>query len=82
MLFVVLNLLLEAFKWMLIARALASWFISPHSRHPLMRMLQQVTEPVLAPIRERMPATGGVDLSPIVAFLLVQVLQILLLRVF
>ena len=40
--------------------------------------MNQLAEPVLAPLRRILPPMGGLDLSPIVAFLAIQVIQILL----
>lgn len=53
---------------LLFARAILSWFIQdPHN--PIMRTLIDLTEPILAPIRRRMPQMGGFDISLIVAFI-------------
>jgi YggT family protein len=50
----------------LFARAILSWFIQdPYN--PIMRILIDLTEPILAPIRRRMPPMAGLDLSLIVA---------------
>lgn len=62
----------------IIARALLSWF-NMDPRSPIITMLNQITEPILDPIRRVMPRIGMFDLSPIVAILLLsfvsQVLQ-------
>lgn len=42
------------------------------------RIAREITEPILAPIRSVLPNTGMIDLSPLVAFLLIQVLQSLI----
>ena len=54
-------------------RALISW-VSPDPYNPLVRMLAAATEPVLAPLRRLVPPRklGGLDLSPLVAILLIQ----------
>ena len=53
---------------LLFARAILSWFIQdPYN--PIMRTLYDLTEPILAPLRRRMPPMGGFDLSLIVAFI-------------
>jgi YggT family protein len=74
----VLFYLLEVAKWLVIVRAVASWFTSPYSRNPLLETLRRITDPILEPIRAVLPAMGGVDLSPLVAFFLILVLQSLI----
>ncbi|MSQ61281.1 MAG: YggT family protein [Dehalococcoidia bacterium] len=55
-------------------RAIVSWFpIDPNN--PLMQILIQLTEPVLAPIRRIMPRIGMIDLTPMAAIILLQVLS-------
>ncbi len=58
----------------IIVRALLS-FIVYDPYNPLMQFLIKITEPVLAPIRRVMPSGGGLDFSPIVALLLIRVLE-------
>lgn len=57
----------------IIARALLSWF-NPDPRSPLMQALNTVTEPILDPIRRLMPRMG-IDLSPIVAIVLLSIIS-------
>ncbi|MFW5816512.1 MAG: YggT family protein [Wenzhouxiangella sp.] len=47
-------------------------------RHPIVPLIFQLTEPVLAPIRRVLPSLGGLDLSPLVAIIGIQFLIILL----
>ena len=62
----------------IIARALISWFpISPY--HPAVNMLQQITEPIIAPVRRYLPPTSGMDLAPLLTLILLQVLERILL---
>ncbi len=49
-------------------RALLSW-VSSGANHPMARLLGSFTEPLLAPARRLLPATGGLDLSPIILFI-------------
>ncbi len=49
-------------------RALLSW-VNNGMNHPLARLLASFTEPLLAPARRLLPASGGLDISPIVAFI-------------
>lgn len=69
---------LELFKWLVIIRAVMSWFVSPHSAHPVAELLRRVTDPILQPISAILPNFGGIDLSPIVAFVLIVLLQSLI----
>ena len=57
-----------------IARFIAQ-LIDAAGRNPITRTLIDVTEPILAPVRRIMPATGGIDFSPTVVLLLLFVLQ-------
>lgn len=60
--------------WLLVlGRVLLSW-VDPTGRTRLGRVLFQVTEPILAPIRSVLPRTGMLDLSPLVLFLVLGVL--------
>ena len=68
------NLVLVAYMWIIIARAIISW-VSPDPYNPVVRFLYRATEPVLRPIRERMPLLGGLDLSPMVALLAIYFLR-------
>jgi YggT family protein len=75
-LFILLQLL-QLLTYALIGRALLSWF-DPGGRWTITRLLAQVTEPVIAPLRRVIPPVGMLDLSFIVAIILIQVLQRLL----
>jgi YggT family protein len=59
------HLILEAYFWIIIARSVLSW-VSPDPLNPIVRLLFRVTEPVLRPIRRRLPMMMGFDLSPVV----------------
>ena len=54
-------------------RAIMSW-ISPAGTDPLSPVLHQITEPILKPVRQIMPSTGVLDLSPLVALILLNVI--------
>lgn len=60
--------LLRVYTFVLLARAILSWFrLDPYN--PLVRALYSVTEPVLEPVRRIIPPMGGFDLSIIVVFI-------------
>ena len=65
----VLDMVLSLYMWLIIIRALASWF-SPDPYNPLYQFLIRITEPVLGFIRRYLPARAGMmDLSPIIAII-------------
>ena len=79
--------ILDIYKWILIASAVMSWLIAfdvlnKRSRavYMIADFLNRVTEPVLRPIRRILPNLGGVDVSPIIALLLVWLVQDLIVR--
>jgi YggT family protein len=57
----------------IIARALLSWFPNINPANPAVDFLMTITEPILAPIRSVMPRMGFIDLTPLVAIILLQV---------
>jgi YggT family protein len=61
----------------LIAMIVLSW-VAPGSQNPAIYLLYQITEPVMAPVRSMLPNMGGLDFSPILLFLLINVVQIAL----
>ena len=69
----VLNMALSLYMFVIIARALISW-VSPDPRNPIVQFLYVATEPVLRPVRRRLPVTG-VDISPIIVILAIVFLQ-------
>lgn len=79
-LYTVVSLLFLAadfYFWTLIISVVLSW-VAPGSYSPAAVLVHQITEPLLAPCRRLMPNMGGLDLSPIIAFLGIQVFKILL----
>ncbi|MFZ4855934.1 MAG: YggT family protein [Desulfuromonadaceae bacterium] len=69
--------LLTLYKYILLASVIVSW-VNADPYNPLVNFINRVTEPVLRKIRRHMPDTGMLDLSPIVAFAAIYVLQIVL----
>lgn len=53
-------------------------FISVERSNPIVPLIYQLTEPVLRPIRKRLPAFGGLDFSPMVAWLVVMLARVLI----
>ena len=76
----VLSIVLNLYMWLIIIRALASWF-SPDPYNPIYQFLIRITEPVLGYIRRFLPMRAGMmDLSPIVALLAIIFLQTFLVQ--
>ncbi|SDD35815.1 YggT family protein [Kordiimonas lacus] len=79
---------LDIFKWMLIISIILGWLIHfgvVNAYQPFVqtvgRFLHAVTEPALKPIRRFIPTMGGMDISPIVLFLLIMFLQRLIINI-
>jgi YggT family protein len=70
-------LLVKIYFFALLAMIILSW-VAQGSRHPAIHLLYQLTEPVMAPFRKLLPAMGGLDFSPILVFVLINVVQIAL----
>jgi YggT family protein len=73
----ILGLMVNIYFFALLAMIILSW-IAPASRHPALLLLFQLTEPVMAPFRKMLPNMGGLDFSPILVFILINILQIAL----
>jgi YggT family protein len=69
----ILNWLVNIVVFAIVGRAILSWFVRDPS-HPVMRLLIDITEPILGPIRRALPKSWVIDLSPLIAILVVQVL--------
>lgn len=75
-----IDLTVNLYFVILLARVLLPFFgISPY--HPVMQVIFQLTEPVLAPIRSVLPRAGMFDFSPMVAMIILTVLQSILVAV-
>ena len=77
-LFLVIDLALELYIWIVIASAIFSWLVAfnvVNTRNQVVAMigdfLYRITEPVLRPIRNMMPNLGGIDVSPVILFLII-----------
>jgi YggT family protein len=68
------TLLLQILSYLILGRVLLSW-IDPTGNMRVSQILRELTEPILGPIRSLIPSIGMIDISPIVAFLLISLLQ-------
>lgn len=74
----VVSLTLNIFLFAIFIQVILSW-IAPGQHNPITLIINQLTQPILRPIRQVMPDLGGIDLSPMVALVLIQILKFLLL---
>ena len=70
----IFSLFLKIIFWSMIISVILSW-VAPGSRSPGAELVAQITDPVLAPFRRLIPNLGGLDISPIFAFIAIQLLQ-------
>jgi YggT family protein len=68
------SLFLNILFYAMIISVILSW-VAPGSHNPGAELVAQITEPVLAPFRRIIPNLGGLDISPIFAFIVIQLLQ-------
>lgn len=72
----ILHMLLNAYMWIIIARAILSW-VNPDPYNAIVRFIYNITEPVLHAIRQRMPfsSVGGIDFAPMIVLLVIMFLD-------
>ena len=77
-LLMVILLALQLYIWVVIAAAIFSWLVAfnvVNTRSPVVSMigdfLYRITEPALRPIRNMLPNLGGIDVSPVILFLII-----------
>lgn len=71
--------LIDLYSLVLLASVVLSWInLSPDN--PVVRVVRQLTEPVLEQVRKILPSAGGFDFSPVVVFLALGLLKQLLVR--
>ena len=73
----VLGLLVKIYFFALLGMIILSW-IAPGASNPAVYLMYQITEPVMAPFRSVLPAMGGLDFSPFLVFILINIVQIAL----
>jgi YggT family protein len=76
--FLVIDLALQLYIWIVIAMAIFSWLVAfnvVNTRNPVVAMigdfLYRITDPALRPIRNMLPNLGGIDISPVILFLII-----------
>lgn len=78
MIFELLANLIGIYTFVLLIRILMSWIPNLDRSNPIVQVLVQVTDPVLEPARRLIPPIGMIDISPIVVFIVLSILQDLL----
>lgn len=73
----ILSLAIELYSFVVLAAVIISW-VAPGSRHPAVQLVERLVEPALAPIRKVLPQAGGIDFSPMVLLLGLQLVRRLL----
>jgi YggT family protein len=69
-----IDILFTLLELAILARVLLSWFrLSPY--HPVVNFIYQITEPILRPLRNIIPPLGMIDISPIVALILMDIIR-------
>ena len=64
----VLVFIIQIFVLLVFIRVILSWLYGPYPTNGLTRVMWRITEPVLGPIRRRLPLVAGIDLSPVVVW--------------
>lgn len=72
-------LFVKIFFFALIASVILSW-VAPHSHNPGAQLVNQLCEPLLMPIRRILPSLGGLDISPIFAFIALNLVDMLVIK--
>ncbi|HEX9331120.1 MAG TPA: YggT family protein [Anaerolineales bacterium] len=73
-----INALSQLLVLLVIVAVILSYFMDPY--HPVRRSIDSVVEPILAPIRRVVPLLGGLDFSPLILIILIQLLSTIIVR--
>lgn len=81
--FLIIGLLffLRVLSWLIIIRVLLSWFV-PHANNRLILFIYDTSDAVLSPIRHVIRPKGGIDWTPLIAIILIDVIQYGIVRLF
>ena len=73
-----IDLIFTLLTFAIIANAILSWLPMDRYNNPVVRVLDQMTAPILEPLRRFIPPVGMMDITPIIALIILQVLQALI----
>jgi YggT family protein len=76
----IINLLVTLLTILIFAHVVLTWVFAPY--HPFRQALDRIVEPMLMPIRRILPFMGGLDFSPFVLLILIQLIGRLLIGLF
>jgi YggT family protein len=81
----IISWVFQIYEFLILIRVLLSWVNVNPSRpafdHPLIRVLNRITDPVLAPLSRVIPPIGGtIDITPVIALILLEIVRSLLVR--
>jgi len=77
-LILIIGVFFQLLFWLVIIAVLLSYFMAPY--HPVRQRIDSLVEPMLAPIRRILPPMGGLDFSPFVLLILIQVFRNIIIR--
>ena len=72
-----LRTILYIYLFIIIVQVIISW-VNPNVYNPITTIMYQISEPILKPIRQFIPSSGGLDFSPLVALIIINLLMILI----
>jgi YggT family protein len=73
------DLVFEVLVWLIIIRCILS-FVKHNPYQPVIRFVYDVTEWIMAPFRKMIPSAGGIDFSPIIAVLAIELVRRIVMR--
>lgn len=73
-----LVILVTLYQGLILLRVILSWFVSPQTDRPVLDLLKRLTDPALEPARKALPETGGIDLSPLIVLIGLELVKRLL----
>ena len=76
---VLLGVFQKNFLVAILASIVLSW-LAPQTKHPGAYLLHQLTEPVMSPVRRMLPNLGGLDFSPILVFIMINLVDMLVIQ--
>tara|TARA_R110002111_G_scaffold92907_7_gene144371 strand:- start:748 stop:1314 length:567 start_codon:yes stop_codon:yes gene_type:complete len=77
----VFSLFITLFTFSIIIEVVLSWVVPPNTHNPIKPLIHSMNAPLLRPVRQKLPIMGGVDLSPLVVVIGLQVLSMLILPI-
>ncbi len=77
----VFSLFITLFTFSIIIEVVLSWVVPPHSHNPITPLIHSMNAPLLRPVRQRLPLMSGIDLSPLVVVIGLQLLSMLVLPI-